>query len=48
MQQARTRPSPARRLAAWAAVLAALWLVFAAYLDPHLVVDLAGRLWACF
>ena len=28
-----------------AAVLAA---VFAAYLNPHLVVDLANRVWACF
>ncbi|WP_255407003.1 hypothetical protein [Ideonella sp. A 288] len=28
-----------------AAVLAA---VFAAYLSPHLAVDLANRLWACF
>ncbi len=27
---------------------AALALVFAAYLSPHLVVDLANRVWACF
>ena len=25
-----------------------LALVFAAYLSPHLVVDLANRVWACF
>lgn len=34
--------------AAWAAALAALGLVFAAYRDPHTVVDLANRVWACF
>ena len=41
----------AGRLGAWAAalaVLAVLGLVFAAYLDPHTVVDLANRVWACF
>ena len=26
----------------------ALTAVFAAYLNPHLVVDLANRVWACF
>jgi hypothetical protein len=36
------------RVAAWLAVLAALALVFAAYLDPHLMAELANRLWACF
>jgi hypothetical protein len=30
------------------AVAAALAAVFAAYLNPHLVVDLANRVWACF
>jgi len=25
-----------------------LALVFMAYLSPHLVVDLANRVWACF
>ncbi len=32
------------------AMLAALALaaVFVAYLSPHLVVDLANRVWACF
>jgi hypothetical protein len=31
-------------------VLAALALatVFMAYLNPHLMVDLANRIWACF
>ncbi len=38
----------AGRLGAWAAALAVLALVFAAYLDPHTVVDLANRVWACF
>ncbi len=36
-----------RRLA-WAAALAVLAAVFTAYLDPHLAVDLANRVWACF
>ena len=36
------------RGAAWAAALLALGTVFAAYLNPHLVADLAGRVWACF
>ncbi len=38
---------PARSLA-WLAVAAALAAVFAAYLNPHLAVELAGRVWACF
>ena len=37
-----------RRLAAWLAAALALGAVFAAYLNPHLVVDLANRVWACF
>jgi hypothetical protein len=36
------------RLLAWAAALAVLALVFVAYLNPHLTVDLANRIWACF
>ena len=35
----------------WLAVSAAaltLAAVFAAYLDPHVVVDLATRVWSCF
>lgn len=39
---------PALQLATWAGVLAVLALVFTAYLSPHLVVDLASRVWACF
>ena len=39
---------PMTRAALWATALLALGLVFAAYLDPHTVVDLAGRVWACF
>ncbi len=43
------RPRPAWiKAAAWAAAAAALTGVFAAYLNPHLVVDLANRVWACF
>ena len=37
-----------RWLAVVAVVAAALAGVFAAYLNPHLVVDLANRVWACF
>jgi hypothetical protein len=38
-----------RRWIGWAAALAALGAVFAAYLNPHLAVDLASRVWAaCF
>ena len=33
---------------AWAAIAVALGLVFAAYLQPELVVDLGNRLWSCF
>lgn len=36
-----------RWLAMVLAVAAALAGVFAAYLNPHLVVDLANRVWAC-
>jgi hypothetical protein len=37
-----------RRAVAWTAALVVLGLVFAAYLDPHTVVDLANRVWGCF
>lgn len=33
---------------AWVAAGAVLAAVFAWYFDPHLMVDLASRLWACF
>lgn len=32
----------------WALVLLALGAVFAAYLNPHLALDLATRVWSCF
>jgi type II secretory pathway component PulM len=37
-----------RRLLAWSGAALALSVVFVAYLDPHLMVDLANRVWACF
>jgi len=37
-----------RRALAWLAAALALGAVFMAYRSPHLVVDLANRLWACF
>lgn len=40
--------SGGRRFAAWGAAALALGLVFTAYFDPHMVVDLANRVWACF
>jgi hypothetical protein len=36
------------RVTGWVAALAVLAAVFAAYLSPHLAVDLANRVWACF
>ncbi len=36
------------RVLAWLAAAAALAAVFALYLEPRLVVDLATRVWACF
>jgi len=36
------------RIALTALVLLVLAGVFAAYQSPHLVVDLANRVWACF
>ena len=36
------------RAMCWLAAGAALVLVFMAYRSPHLVVDLANRVWACF
>lgn len=44
-----TRPArPLLRLAGWVLAAAVLGTVFALYLSPHLVVDLANRVWACF
>ena len=34
--------------AASVAVLAVLAATFAAYLSPHMALDLAARVWACF
>jgi len=42
------RPPRLWRALAWAVAAAALAAVFALYLSPHLVVDLANRVWACF
>ena len=39
---------PLLRAAGWSIALAALAAVFMAYLNPHLVRDLAAQLWACF
>jgi hypothetical protein len=36
-----------RRLLIGVAAAAVLGAVFAAYLDPHRAVELAGRVWAC-
>lgn len=38
----------AHRLGAWAAAVAVLALVSMAYLNPHLMLDLADKLWSCF
>jgi hypothetical protein len=36
------------RATAWVAALAALLLVFAAYLQPDMAFELAARVWSCF
>lgn len=41
-------PRPWRAHLWRAAALVVLLAVFAAYLSPHLALDLANRLWACF
>ncbi|MEX8492748.1 hypothetical protein [Sphaerotilus sp.] len=41
------RPS-VRQMLLGAVVATALGLVFAAYLQPALIVDLGNRLWSCF
>ncbi len=38
----------ARRLLVWGTVAAALAAVAVAYLDPHVMVDLANKVWSCF
>ena len=37
-----------KRLAIWLLAGVALAAVFMAYLNPHLAVELASRVWACF
>jgi len=37
-----------QRALLWAAVAVMLAAVFAAYLNPHMAVDLATRVWSCF
>jgi hypothetical protein len=37
-----------RRLVGWTVAVAVLAAVFASYLDPHLALDVANRVWACF
>ncbi len=37
-----------QRLLGWLVAVIVLAMVFTAYLNPHLAVDLAARLWACF
>ena len=37
-----------RHIAGWTAAVLALGAVFAAYLNPHVMVTLANQLWACF
>ncbi len=36
------------RFALWIGALLALGAVSLAYLNPHLMLDLATRVWACF
>lgn len=37
-----------RRVTAWAVAAVVLAAVFASYLNPHLALDIANRIWACF
>ena len=36
------------RLVGWAVAAAVLAAVFASYLNPHMALDIANRVWACF
>lgn len=40
--------TPRLKLLGWLIAALVLAGVFAAYQSPHLVVDLASRVWACF
>ena len=45
------KPAAARllgRVLVWLLMASALAAVFVAYQSPHLAVDLANRIWACF
>jgi hypothetical protein len=44
----RSAMRPTTHLAIWLAAATALALVTLAYFDPHLMVDLANRVWSCF
>lgn len=44
----KAQPQRRRRIIAWLLAALVLAAVFAAYLSPHLMVDLANRIWACF
>lgn len=48
MMATRFRPRLLGRLVLWAAVLAALGLVFMLYLQPQFMLSMADQLWACF
>jgi hypothetical protein len=37
-----------RRLLAWTGAALLLGVVFAAYLNPHLMVELSNLAWSCF
>lgn len=39
---------PVARIALWIGALIALGAVSLSYLNPHLMLDLAARVWACF
>ena len=40
--------TPWPRWVLWASVCLVLAAVFLAYLSPHMAVDIANRVWACF
>jgi hypothetical protein len=42
------KPRTPAKVGLWLLAAAALTVVFSAYLSPHVVVDLASRVWACF
>jgi hypothetical protein len=42
------KPRTPAKVGLWLVAVAVLTVVFSAYLSPHVVVDLANRVWACF